>query len=146
VLSTDGIPNFLFVERLPPGLLTTDYISAMTFAHFGDSVAEKAVRKYKEFRAGIDKVADRGLHAGAAGAGDGKREIILRSEGGAQPCAYFLDNGEKVRVEVAYYGLSHGFVHTRFDHGGTWPVEKAFRWIDHKGIPILWGEVFADLT
>lgn len=58
--------------------------------------------------AGLEQVGEGGLHAGGAGAGDGKGERLLRAENLTQHLGDAVHDLDELRVQVAQDGGGHG--------------------------------------
>ncbi len=125
LLAIDKGGGFGLRESVAPGFAAANYGRAVAAAHFDQALGEVAGGEDGEFLIGLDEIREHGFHAGAAGAGDHLDEGVLGAEDGAEVAADFFVDFEKERVEVADYGLAHGFVDARVYLGGSGSEEQA---------------------
>ena len=85
----------------PPGGVDQVHEGAVALGHVRHPRAEHAGHADDRLVARLGQVGDAGLHAGAAGAGDRQRELVLGPEHLLQEAARLVHDREVLRIEVA---------------------------------------------
>src|SRR4051794_5253432 len=86
---------FRVVKAFAPGLVQADNIGPMTPAHFGNAIAEKSVSEHCQLLTRLNEICYCCFHAGAAGTGNRKGEVVFRAENLAKSCANIFHDAEE---------------------------------------------------
>ena len=126
----DGRANILRIDRLTPGSVHSNQLSADALHDIRHPVAEHAVDTHDDLVARLDEIDEARLHAGAAGAGDGDGQLVAGLEEVSQQPLRLVHRGEKIGIEVADTGGRDSLQHAGRNVAGARPHQHPARRID----------------